>query len=195
MPYFTIHYTADGRPYIIEKNYGHKPEREDSSSHWTWHITRDGVEHLARNNVIRPGHLPTYINDDELEDLKAYNMLARVDGERIGNQGLYPSDNPAWQRRMAEQESGAGSKNNPPYRKKKTQSTNPATEKPLVIHIGPEHGTTPRHPSKTGAARKNSKQSGPARRSNPIVVEIEPEETEEQPTGFWASLRSIFGKR
>ena len=80
MPYFTIHYTADGRPCIIEKNYGHKPEKEGSSSHWTWHITRDGVEHLARNNVIRPGHLPTYINDDELEDLKAYNMLARVNG-------------------------------------------------------------------------------------------------------------------
>lgn len=194
MPYFTIHYTADGRPYIIEKNYGHKPEREDSSSHWTWHITRDGVEHLARNNVIRPGHLPTYINDDELEDLKAYNMLARVDGERIGNQGLYPSDNPAWLRRMAEQESYTTSKNNPPYRKKKSSQTKKATEKPLVIRIGPEHGTTPRNLPKPGATGKNHQKTGRAPRAKPLVVEVEPEETE-QSAGFWASLRSLFGKR
>lgn len=194
MPYFTIHHTADGKPYIIEKNYGHKPDRDNSSSHWTWHITRDGVEYLARNNVIRPGHLPTYINDDDLADLKAYNMLARTTGERIGNQGLYPSDNPEWRRRMAEQESGAGSQNNPPYRKKKTQSTNTATETPIVIRIGPEHGTTPKPPSKKAAAKKGGDQTRPARQSKPKVIKIEPD-PKEQPAGFWASLRSIFGKR
>lgn len=191
MPYFTIHYTADGRPYIIEKNYGHKPEREDSSSHWTWHITRDGVKHLARNNVIRPGHLPTYINDDELEDLKVYNMLARVNGERIGNQGLYPSDDPAWRRRMSERES---SQSNPSYRKKKTPQSKSAPEKPPVIRIGPEHGTTPRNLPKPGATGKNHQKTGRAPRAKPRVVEVEPEETE-QPAGFWTSLRSLFGKR
>ena len=195
MPYFTIHYTTDGQPYIIEKNYGHKPKKEDSSSHWTWHITRDGVEHLSRNNVIRRGHLPTYINDDELEDLKAYNMLARVNGERIGSQGLYPSDNPAWQRRMAEQESGAGGQNNSPYRKKKTPQPKTATEKPLVIRVGPEHGATPARPSKTSATQKDGQQTGPTRQSKPIVIEIEPEETEKQTVGFWTALRSLFGKR
>jgi hypothetical protein len=194
MPYFTIHYTADGRPHIIEKNYGHKPGKEDSSSHWTWHITRDGIEHLARNNPIRPGHLPTYINDDELEDLKAYNMLARVNGERIGNQGLYPSDDPAWRRRMAEQESSAGGQNNPTYRKKKTPQTKTAAENPVVIRIGPEHGTTPRNPPKPGITGKNTQKTGQSPRAKPLVVEVEPEETE-QPAGFWASLRSLFGKR
>jgi len=121
-------------------------------------------------------------------------MLARVDGERIGNQGLYPSDNPAWQRRMAKQESGAGSKSNPPYRKKKTQSTNTATETPIVIRIGPEHGTTPRDLPKPGTTGKNHQKTGRAPRVKPLVVEVEPEETE-QPAGFWASLRSLFGKR
>ncbi|MBP6017040.1 MAG: hypothetical protein KA586_09995 [Candidatus Promineofilum sp.] len=194
MAYFTIHHTTDGRPYIIEKNYGYKLEREGSSSHWTWHITRDGVEYLARNNVIRPGQLPTYINDDELEDLKAYKMLTRVNGERIGNQGLYPSDDPAWQRRMAEQESSAGGQNNPTYRKKKPPQTKTAAEKPVVIRIGPEYGTSSKPSSKKAAAEKGSDQTRPARQSKPKVVKIEPD-PEEQPAGFWASLRSIFGKR
>ncbi len=193
MPYFSVHYTADGQPYIIQKNYGHKPEKEDSSSHWTWHITRDGVQHLARNNALNPGRLPTYINDDELEDLKAYNMLARVNGERIGNRGLYPSDDKAWQRRMSEMELAAGNQNNSHSRKKK-QQTKSATEKLPVIRIGPEHGTVAKGRSDTPVGKKKNTQAKSARESRPLVVEVEPE-TEDQPQGFWAAFRSLFGKR
>lgn len=193
MPYFTIHYTADGQPYLIQKNYGHKPEKEDSSSHWTWHITRDGVEHLARNNVLNPGRLPTYINEDELEDLKAYNMLARVNGERIGNRGLYPSDDKAWQRRMSEMESAAENRNNSPSRKTK-QLTKSATEKPLVIRIGSEHGIVPKGRSDKLTGKTKGAHTRSGRKSRPLVVEVEPE-TEEQPQGFWAAFRSLFGKR
>ncbi len=163
MAYFTIHYTAERQPYIIEKNYGHRPDKQDSSSHWTWHITRRGVEYLRRENVISPGKMPSYINDNELEDLKAYNMLARANGERIGNRGLYPSDDPAWQRQVAEQR--APSKVAVPSTKKKERL--PTTQP----HV-PKSPAKPRPPM--------------------IKIEVPPEE---QPEGFWASLRSIFKKR
>lgn len=163
MAYFTIRYTAEGQPYIIEKNYGHKPEKEDSSSHWTWHITRRGVEYLSRENVISPGKMPTYINDDELEDLKAYNMLARANGERIGNRGLYPSDAPEWRRPADKRQAPA-------------KAAAPRTTKLERLP------TTRPHVPKTPAKPK-----APARKVEPP--------TEEQPEGFWASLRSMFKKR
>lgn len=132
MAYFTIHYTAEGQPYIIEKNYGHKAEKEDSSSHWTWHITGHGVKHLKRGNVISPGKMPAYINDDELEDLKAYNMLARANGERIGYKGLYPSDDPAWRQQVAEQRELSKVTIPPTNKRERLPTTQPHVPKSLA---------------------------------------------------------------
>jgi hypothetical protein len=100
MPYFNIYYNADSEPYIIQKNYGHNPDREGSSSHWTWHITPRGVTYLCTDHEGRTRPMPGYINDDEFEDLKSYRMLRKVSGETIGRTGLYPSDDPNWRKTL-----------------------------------------------------------------------------------------------
>lgn len=91
MNYYTIQYNQQNEPYIIEKNYGYKPDDTDSSSHWTWHITQRGVRHLSKDFYGRPQAMPAYITKEQLEELKAYNMLRRNDGSLIGGNALYPS--------------------------------------------------------------------------------------------------------
>lgn len=101
MGYYTIQYNKQGEPYIIEKNFGHDPRSGESSSHWTWHIAPRGVQHLKRGPFGKPRPMPRYINDDELEDLKSYNMLYRQDGALInGGRVSRPQSEPAPERRQ-----------------------------------------------------------------------------------------------
>ncbi|MBE2199528.1 MAG: hypothetical protein IAE79_13020 [Anaerolinea sp.] len=92
MAYYTIHYNEQKEPYLIEKNFGYRAQVDDSSSHWTWHITERGITHLSRDFFGKPTKMPTQISREQLEDLKAFNMLRRSDGALIGANPLYPSD-------------------------------------------------------------------------------------------------------
>ena len=92
MKYYTIHYNEQNEPYIIEKNFGYRSKEDDSSSHWTWHITQLGINHLAKDFFGKPQKMPAYISHEQLEDLKAFNMLCRSDGTPIGANPIYPSE-------------------------------------------------------------------------------------------------------
>lgn len=92
MGHYTIHYNEQGEPFIIEKNFGYRAQDDNSSSHWTWHITQRGINHLSRDFFGNPAKMPAQISREQLEDLKAFNMLRRSDGTLIGANPLYPSD-------------------------------------------------------------------------------------------------------
>lgn len=92
MGHFTIHYNEQGEPFIIEKNFGYRAQDDNSSSHWTWHITPRGINQLSRDFFGKPTQMPAQISSEQLEDLKAFNMLRRSDGTLIGANPLYPSD-------------------------------------------------------------------------------------------------------
>lgn len=94
MGHHTIRYNENKEPYIIEKNFGHASKDENSHSHWTWHITERGIKYLTTGPFGKPQPMPTFINNDQLEDLKARNMLRRTDGTLIGPQAIYPSEMP-----------------------------------------------------------------------------------------------------
>jgi hypothetical protein len=97
MGYRKIHYNKQGEPYIVEKNFGYEPQKsEDNSSHWTWYITNRGVKYLTTAPFGKRQEMPGFVNDDQLADLKAYNMLRRSDGTVVGSNRLYPSDTPGW---------------------------------------------------------------------------------------------------
>lgn len=87
MDYYHIKRNEEGVYYVREKNFGYKPDAPDdeSSSHWTWHITQRGVEHLCRDVLGRPQPMPRAITYEQLVYLKDLNMLSRSDGTPIGS--------------------------------------------------------------------------------------------------------------
>lgn len=92
MRYYKVHYNQYDEPYIIEKNFGYRPS-SGGSSHWTWHITERGIIHISKDFFGRPTEeIPSQISHEQLEDLKAFNMLSRSDGSLLGHNSIYPSD-------------------------------------------------------------------------------------------------------
>jgi len=87
MAYHRIKYNEQGEPFITVKNWAHDAQAVDdkSSSHWTWHITQRGVEHLCRDVLGRPQPMPRAITYEQLVYLKDLNMLSRSDGTPIGS--------------------------------------------------------------------------------------------------------------
>ena len=49
MGHYEIRKNTQGKPYVIEENFGYDPESTGSSSHWTWQITDRGVRHLCKS--------------------------------------------------------------------------------------------------------------------------------------------------
>jgi hypothetical protein len=92
MPYYDIHYNKRGEPYVVVKNFGYNPKDNESSSHWTWHITARGVKYLSTGPFGEPRMMPTFIDEEQLENLKTFQMLCRSDGTVIGVNSLNPSD-------------------------------------------------------------------------------------------------------
>lgn len=92
MGYHEIRYNQQGKPYIVEKNFGHVSDNDESRSHWTWHITARGIKHLTTGSFGKSQPMPRYINEDQLSELRRYGMLQRNDGSIVGRNTLYPSD-------------------------------------------------------------------------------------------------------
>lgn len=130
MKYYTIRYNEHNEPYIIEKNFGYHPKDDDSSSHWTWHITQRGINHLSKDFFGNPQKMPAYITHEQLEDLKAFNMLRRSDGTLIGVNPIYPSEAPQAQKSIR-----PGKPQRPPQTAKKRPAqpiTPPSQKRPNV---------------------------------------------------------------
>lgn len=87
MVYYRIKHNALEEPYITVKNWAHDAQAVDneSSSHWTWHITQRGVEHLCRDMLGKPQPMPTAITYEQVQYLRDLNMLCRSDGTLIGS--------------------------------------------------------------------------------------------------------------
>lgn len=72
---YEIHYNERKEPYIIERNFAHRTQADEGSSHWTWHITREGVRFLSKDFFGKPGKMPRSISREQREDLKTRKML------------------------------------------------------------------------------------------------------------------------
>lgn len=85
MDYYPIKRNEEGVYYIREKNFGYKPDAPDdeSSSHWTWHITQQGIKYLCQPVLGKPQSMPKAIHYDDVQYLKEMNMLCRSDGTPI----------------------------------------------------------------------------------------------------------------
>ena len=123
MAYHTIYYNQAGDPYIIEKNFGYSPDSEAGSSHWTWHITARGTAYLTRGPFGKEQPMPRFVNEDQLEDMKAFNMLRRSDGSLINDSTLYPGRRKTHTERQTATPPTTGTTSRPKYAPKPAPQT------------------------------------------------------------------------
>lgn len=203
MAYYNIRYNGKGEPYIVEKNFGSDPKEGKSSSHWTWHITPRGVRYLCRGPFGKTQAMPTFIDKEQLENLKAYNMLRRADGTLIGGVNpLYPSDSTAKPDKPPVQPTRPQqplrpqkpTRPQPPVRPQQPlrpqQSLRPtaADEKPHK-----PHKPFPYEPM-IGKPRPSKRRTTPKERPLPPPPPPPTPQPVQEKRGLWGWLKSLFGR-
>ncbi len=189
MGYHTIHYNKQDEPYIVLKNFGHDPKDDESSSHWTWHITARGVQYLSKDQFGRPRPMPQYIDDEQLEDLKSYKMLRRSDGAPAYTRTIFPkpgrpeeTDKPAPIRSVSKKSKDA------PSGKTKQPSESFQGPRPKVITRRVQPVQPPVHA--TQPLPKPEKLPTPPTKQ-PSIPPQQPAATQKR--GFWGWLKSLLG--
>lgn len=191
MGYYTIYYNQSGEPYIIEKNFGHKPEKNNGSSHWTWHINERGVRHLSRDFFGRPQKMPKFINEEQLADLKTYNMLQRSNGSSLNSGGIYPTRIEKTPKRQSVSNPAVKSARKKPAR---TKTPVKASPRPVAraTFTPPAKTAAPATIAATPQPRIEAK---PVAQEKPVVQENAPRKVAEKPQkGLWGRIKSLFGK-
>lgn len=190
MGYHTIRYNKDGEPYIILKNFGHDPKDDESSSHWTWHITDRGIQHLSKDQFGRPQPMPTFINDEQLEDLKSFNMLRRSDGTPTPIRSIYPlPELPRKSQTPEPTKATPKTDKKRPANKTKQPGHSPQTPKPKVAAKSGQKSGQPTQSAKQ-PAQKPIRQPTPT----PVTPPVPPQQpVAKQKKGFWGWVKSILG--